>query len=125
MSIVKPNFGTTSSKAGPQRHLILVNYILYILNDLHTKSIKASLFISNVESVLLYRCEAWTLAKQLEKQLDGCFIRMLRTVMGVQGFRCYHFIKAGRPDLFPCRPDLISPKTAALTSIFQIRTVHF
>ncbi len=45
--------------------------------------IKISLFVSTVESVLLYGCEAWTLTKRLEKQLDGCYTRMLRTVMGV------------------------------------------
>ena len=44
------------------------------------RSIKIGLFISTVKSVLLYGCEAWTLTKQLERQLDGCYTRMLQTI---------------------------------------------
>lgn len=48
-------------------------------------SIKArtDLFVSTVESVLLYGSEAWTLTKALEKSLNGTYTRMLRIVKGV------------------------------------------
>ena len=45
--------------------------------------IKIRLFIATVESVLLYGSETWTLTKQMEKQLDGMYTRMLRMVLNV------------------------------------------
>ena len=36
-----------------------------------------------VESVLLYGCEAWTLNKTIEKQLDGTYTKMLRMVLNL------------------------------------------
>ena len=47
------------------------------------RSIKIKLFISIVESVLLYGCETWTITKKLEKQLDGMYTRMLRMVIDI------------------------------------------
>ena len=43
---------------------------------------KLRLFTSTVESVLLYGCEAWTLDVKLEKKIDGCYTRLLRSVLG-------------------------------------------
>ncbi|KAI8481133.1 hypothetical protein Bbelb_411470 [Branchiostoma belcheri] len=51
-------------------------------SDLSSK-LKTRLFLSTVESVLLYGCEAWTFTPKLEKQLDGCYTRMLRRVHNV------------------------------------------
>ena len=48
-----------------------------------SRTIKNSLLTATVESVLLYGSEAWTLTKQLKKQLDGCYTRMLRTALGI------------------------------------------
>ncbi|XP_015753298.1 PREDICTED: uncharacterized protein LOC107333054 [Acropora digitifera] len=48
-----------------------------------SRPIKTSLLTATVESVLLYGSEAWTLTKQLKKQLDGCYTRMLRTALGI------------------------------------------
>ena len=39
--------------------------------------------MATVESVLLYGCETWTLTPKLEKQLDGCYTRMLRTIFNI------------------------------------------
>ena len=36
-----------------------------------------------MESVLLYGCEAWTLNRKREKQLDGCYKRLLRKALNV------------------------------------------
>ena len=47
------------------------------------KSIKVRLFISTVESVLLYNSNTWTLTKQMEKRLDGMYTRMLRMALNV------------------------------------------
>jgi hypothetical protein len=44
---------------------------------------KMRLFSATVESVLLYGCEAWTVTPKLEKQLNGCYTRLLRTVHNV------------------------------------------
>ncbi len=41
------------------------------------RHLKLQLSIATVESVLLYGCEEWTLTSVLEKQLDGCYTRML------------------------------------------------
>ena len=48
-----------------------------------TREIKISLFCSTVESVLLYGSDTWTLSEKLTKQLDGCYTRMLRTVLNI------------------------------------------
>jgi len=44
---------------------------------------KVRLFLSTVESVLLYRAETWTLTKALTKQLDGCYTKILRMALNV------------------------------------------
>ena len=47
------------------------------------RQIKLSFFYATVESVLLYGSECWTLKTALEKSLDGCYTRMLRTVLNI------------------------------------------
>ena len=47
------------------------------------KSIKIRLFVSTVESVLLYGSSTWTVTKKLEKQIDGVYTRMLRMAQNV------------------------------------------
>ena len=44
---------------------------------------KIRLFVSIVESVLLYVSETWTLTNSLTKQIDGLYTRMLRMVQNV------------------------------------------
>ena len=44
---------------------------------------KLRLLAATMESVLLYRCEAWTTTPKIEQELDGCYTRMLRTVLNV------------------------------------------
>ena len=44
---------------------------------------KIRVFKATVEPILLYRCETWTLTNILEKQLDGCYTRMLRATLGI------------------------------------------
>ena len=48
-----------------------------------TPDTKRRLFVSTVESVLLYGCEAWTLTVADEKALDGLYTRMLRRALDV------------------------------------------
>ena len=45
--------------------------------------LKRSLFLSTIESVLLYGSETWTLTTKAEKSLDGCYTRMLRMALEV------------------------------------------
>ena len=48
-----------------------------------SKRFKLRLFAATVESVLLYGCEVWTVTNKLAKELDGCYTRMLRTVLNI------------------------------------------
>ena len=43
---------------------------------------KLAFFQANVQSVLLYGCETWTLTKALEKRLDGTYTKLLRYITG-------------------------------------------
>ena len=47
------------------------------------RKMKVRLFIATVESVLLYGSETWTLTKTMEKQLNGCYTRMLRLALSI------------------------------------------
>ena len=47
------------------------------------RQIKERLFLATVESVLLYGAETWTLTNTMEKQLNGCYTRMLRMAFNV------------------------------------------
>ena len=44
---------------------------------------KIRLFRATVESVLLCGSETWTATKKLEKSVNGCYTRMLRTTLNV------------------------------------------
>ena len=54
-----------------------------IWNTKLRRQMKERLFLATVESVLLYGSETWTLTRTMEKQLDGCYTRLLRMAMGV------------------------------------------
>ena len=47
------------------------------------KDLKIRLLTSTVEAVLLYGSETWSLSKKQEKELDGCYTRMLRKALNV------------------------------------------
>ena len=46
-----------------------------------TDKMKRSFFQAAVVSILLYGCTTWTLAKRMEKKLDGNYTRMLRAIL--------------------------------------------
>ena len=48
-----------------------------------SRRLKVRLFLATVESVLLYGAETWTITKSMQKQLDGCYTRMLRMAVNV------------------------------------------
>ena len=54
-----------------------------IWNSSLSHNIKVRLFTSTVESILLYASKTWTLTKNLERQLDGCYTRMLRMALNI------------------------------------------
>ena len=54
-----------------------------VWNSKLRRQIKERLFLATVESVLLYGSEAWTLTNTMEKQLNGCYTRMLRMAFNV------------------------------------------
>ena len=47
------------------------------------RATKVRLFRATVESVLLYGSETWTVTKKLEESVNGCYTRMMRTVLNV------------------------------------------
>ena len=47
------------------------------------RNIKVRLFVTTVESILLYGSETWTINKVMEKRLNGCYTRMLRMALNV------------------------------------------
>ena len=47
------------------------------------RTLKILFFRATVESVLLYGAECWTLTKQQEKKLDGCYTRLLRASLNI------------------------------------------
>ena len=48
-----------------------------------SRELKIHFFRATVESVLLYGAECWTLTKQQQKRLDGCYTRLLRSSLNV------------------------------------------
>ena len=48
-----------------------------------SKKFKIRLFITTVETILLYGSETWTISKSFEKKLDGCYTKMLRMALNV------------------------------------------
>ena len=48
-----------------------------------SRNTKIRLFLATVEAVLLYGSNTWTLTKNLEKSVDGCYTRMLRMALAV------------------------------------------
>ena len=51
-----------------------------IKSDL-TDKMKRNFFQATFVSILLYRCTTWTLAKLLQKKLDGNYTRLLRAIL--------------------------------------------
>ena len=76
----------SSSKADIKRRIALAwtsaNKLQKFWKSSLSKKFKIDIFRATVESVLLYGCETWTLTKELEKKLDGCYTRLLRYVLG-------------------------------------------
>ena len=56
--------------------------LLKIWKSSLSNAFKLNIFRATVESVLLYGSETWTLTKELEKKLNGCYTRLLRLVQG-------------------------------------------
>ena len=54
-----------------------------IWNSALSRKVKVHLFCATVEYVLTYGSETWTLTKALQKQLDGCYTRMLRMALNI------------------------------------------
>ena len=54
-----------------------------IWNSNIKRKIKERLFLSTVESILLYGSETWTMTKNMQKRLDGCYTCMLRMAYNV------------------------------------------
>ena len=47
------------------------------------RKLKVHFFSATVEHVLTHGSETWTLTKTLQKQLDGCYTRMLRMALNI------------------------------------------
>ena len=58
-----------------------INMISVIWKSDQTDKTKRSFFQAAVMSILLYGCTTWTLAKRMEKRLNGNYTRMLWTIL--------------------------------------------
>ena len=56
-----------------------------------SRKMKLRLMHTNVESVLLYGCDNWTLTKTLLKQLDGTYTRILRMIINITHTTIIHW----------------------------------
>ena len=72
-----------------------------------SRRLKLRLFAAPVESVLLYGCESWTVTPKMEKELDGRYTRMLRTVLNVNWKQ--HMTNAELYDNLPKISQKIGP----------------
>ena len=63
--------------------LVACNKLGKIWKSKLCRELKVRVFLATVESVFLYGSETWTLTKSTEKQIDGAYTRMLRTVLNV------------------------------------------
>ena len=77
-----------------------------------TDKMKRSFFHAAVVSILLYGCTTWTLARWLEKKLDGNYTRMLRAILN----------KSWRQH--PTRPQLYGHLPPITKTIQARRTRH-
>ena len=70
----------SSSKADIKRRIALAwsaaNKLTKIWKSDLSKKFKIDIFRATVESVLLYGCETWTLTKDLERKLNGCYTKL-------------------------------------------------
>ena len=65
--------------------MCVFNFLLLVCvlrSDLSVE-LKRKFFVTMVESILLYGCEAWTLTTAMENALDGTYTRMLRKATNV------------------------------------------
>ena len=58
-----------------------INRLSVIWKSELTDKMKGSFFQEAVVLILLYGCTTWTLAKRMEKKLDGNYTRMLRAIL--------------------------------------------
>ena len=62
---------------------IACNKLTKIWKSNLNRNLKERLFVTTVESVLLYGCESWALNKTSTKQIDGAYTRLLRHALNV------------------------------------------
>ena len=65
----------------PTKAWTAINRLSVIRKSDLTDKMKRSFYQAAVVSILLYGCTTWTLAKRLEKKLDGNYTRMLRAIL--------------------------------------------
>ena len=62
---------------------VACNKLIKIWKSNLNRNLKVRLFVTTVESVLLYGCESWALNKTTTKQIDGAYTRLLRSALNV------------------------------------------
>ena len=58
-----------------------IDRLLVIWKSDLTDKMKRSFFQAAIMLILLYGCTTWTLAKRMEKKIDGNYLRMLRSIL--------------------------------------------
>ena len=59
------------------------NKLMKIWKSKIDNNTKIRLFLTAIEPVLLYGSETWTLTNTMEKRIDGCYTRLLRTALNI------------------------------------------
>ena len=62
---------------------VACNKLSKIWKSNFNRSLKTRLFVTTIESVLLYGCKSWALNKTTTKQFDGAYTRLLRSALNV------------------------------------------
>ena len=60
-----------------------INKLHQIWKSSLPRKLKIQVFQTLIEPVFLYGSETWTLTKQLEKSVDGCYTRLLRAALNI------------------------------------------
>ena len=60
--------------------------------------VKIKIFRAAIELILLYGCETWTLSSKQQCRLDGCYTRLLRSVLNIS-WKKYQTIETLYGDL--------------------------
>ena len=70
--------------------LVAIHNIKSIWNTTMENNMKILTFIANIEPILLYGSECWTIEFTMPEYIDGCYTRLLRMETNISWKQIYH-----------------------------------